>query len=142
MRAKEFDNLESICTEVQNLMAVTKYNLKRSQIKDKKKATFVCSCISKKKIIKAVYSEKDPDPSEDTNENEGTVNSFNSLNGFKRKGRQSRKAKRTNIEACSFRLKFEWCEELKTFKFRDDSNLKHNHQPENNSKNVSFYLNK
>ena len=112
-------------------MALSNYNLKRSQNKNNKKAiTYVCSCISRKMMKKQKYSEQDPFPSEETNENEGT-STEGSLHGFKRKGQQKRKGRRTNIEACSFRLKFKWCEELKTFKFQDDSNLVHNHNPEN-----------
>ncbi len=125
-------------------MSITKYNLKRSQNKRNKKAiNFVCSCISKKKSNKKIYSKKDPDLSEETYENEGTGSeSFvSSLKGFNWKLLKIRKAKRTNIDPCTFRLKFRWDEEKKAFKLRDDSNLVHNHQPENScNNNVSLNL--
>jgi hypothetical protein len=112
-------------------MALTNYNLKRNHCRGNQNGiTFVCSCISRKKT-KRMESEKDPDPSEETNEFDGSDGSESYLGSLRGKRQQKRKVKRTNLHACRFRLKFKWLDELKAFKMREESNLEHNHEPEN-----------
>ena len=46
------------------------------------------------------------------------------------KGQAIRKIKRTNLEACKFRIKFKFDELSNGFRMKTDSNLAHNHAPE------------
>ena len=133
LRSKAYTSIEEICTDVQTLMAITKFNLKRNHSSNNKKAiTFVCSCISRKKGKKFEYQD-DSDPPEETLEFDNTE-AQGSLQGSRRSRKVSRrKVKRSNLHACRFRLKFKFDERMGVFKLKADSKLTHNHQPEDNS---------
>lgn len=121
MKGFIFPNAESVCYNVQNLINISRYNLKRiTNDVNPKRLIFVCSCISRKVV-------KDFDANYSETETLICSNNSNNLTG---------KIKRSNENGCPFRLTFN---KLENGEYKLGKKLinEHNH-PAEDSEQVSY----
>lgn len=142
---RKYTNVEDICFDVHNFMILSKYNLKRNQIKENSASiTFVCSCISKKLERKnSGQGGKTSQNSENLEENSENCENFKTneeslqSNSPDFASPSARGVKRTNIEACKFRLKFSFDSQNKCYRINEDCNITHNHPPAGSKQRMS-----
>ena len=116
MRKKKYKDVQELCSEIQNYIDISKYNLKRATNQvNPATLTFVCSCICKKIVL----------DHETVNISETEINSQSN-----KKSNLRGLVKRYNLEACTYRISFkklssgEYC--MKKNKY-----VIHNHPPDN-----------
>jgi hypothetical protein len=122
LNSKKYSDFEDVCFDIQSLMYLSKYNLKRNQNKENSKSiTFVCSCISKK-------DEKVSQNGAKKNVEDDFENSFLcSESDISQK--LKRKVKRHNKDPCHFRIKFKITKDENKIFLTNDSKFHHNHPP-------------
>ncbi len=131
---KNYNDFEEICYDMHRLMIWSKYNMKKSNLKTiANSITFVCSCISRKKGKISTEQSNFINDSFDSN-----VESMPSMTKTSK-----REIKRSNRDACHFRIKFKLEKNKNSIKFLKQSYQPHNHTPNAKLAKVSkiFYIN-
>ncbi len=123
--SKNFSDFEEICCYIQRLTILSKYNLKKgSNSENSKSITFVCSCISRKisNPCNPLFEEKIK------KSKSGLKNSKTDDKGSK----LEKKVKRSNVDACLFRIRFKYQKSSSSIGFVKESYAWHNHPPNKN----------
>jgi hypothetical protein len=103
IKTKLYADVEEVCCDIERLMELTKYNLKRiSNDVNPETLIYACSCISRKQ----------------TRDNDNTSEYSEMV----------RKVKRKNDKACDFRIKYK-LRDIGGYMLLDQYNFNHNHEP-------------
>ena len=115
LTSSQFNDFSKICILIQDFIFISKYNLKRTNISNRKSLLCVCSCVSKKKTQGKSLSNITDNDSSHLEENL-------ELN-------KTQQEKRENIRACYFRIKFKRNQKGSDFQLVSKGNFLHNHPP-------------
>ena len=121
-----FDNFHQICRLIQDFIYISRYNLKRNKISNRNVLTYVCSCISQKRM-----------------NNKPNLNDIEMNNDKTETSSLKRNVKRDNVQSCHFRIRFKKTinTEAHHYVLVLSANLIHNHPPDKSkNKEVIIYI--
>jgi hypothetical protein len=117
-----YTSKESLCKDITRLSKVSRYELKHLDTKKENSFVFVCSCISS-------HNQKKSKSRETVRGKAEKPNSVKNTNFKRSLILQTGKRKRTNSDACNFRLRFIFDPNNRNFKLHENSKGEHNHKP-------------